>query len=72
MLPCGLRRATQHAEHVLSGLSVERVIFNLIVAMTTRMPSSTVKALYFHVPHVMFATKYGLVFSGVFYVLFIS
>lgn len=52
-----LGRATRHAQHVLCHLSVQIVVLDGIVAMSTRVPTATLEALHLDIALVVLAAK---------------
>lgn len=67
---CWLRGAARHAQHVLCHLPVQVVVFSGIVAVPTRVPAATLKALYFDIALVVLATKNEFSFGSVVIVVF--
>ena len=64
----GLGRLTEHAKHVARFWSIQRMIFNSIMAKATGIPAATVMTLHFDVALVVLAPKNGplIVFLVVF------
>jgi hypothetical protein len=59
---CFLRGATGHAEHVLRGFSIQRVVLDLIMAVPASVPVAAIIALDFDVAPVVFAAEHKFFF----------
>ena len=62
---CFLRGTTGHTEHVLCGLSVQRVVLDLIMAVPASVPVPAIIALNFDVALVVFTAEHKLLFEVV-------
>lgn len=73
--PAGVRRllrgATSHAEHILCGLAVQRVILDCVVAVSTSVPVPAIVALDFHVALVVLTAQDKLLFNLILLVLIV-
>lgn len=58
---CRLRGATGHAQHVLRRLAVQGVVLDVIVAVSTRVPTATVVALHLDIAPVVLTAQHELI-----------
>lgn len=66
---CFLRGTTGHTEHVLRGFSIQRVVLDLVMAVSASVPVPAIIALDFDVALVVFAAEHKFFFNLVLIVI---